>query len=165
MPASVVVAGHAGGGMGGAAQAGDGPGVLTLAPRAGTVGTPVMVTGTVLPVGRTVSAFTTESAKGPQGHVRALGKRLVPADGRVQFRFTTTGYAPQREASDFRPHLVRPAPVDREAARACEASQPPAGDTPLSSAAQTGAAGPPERPVLAVCFIRARVRADHATRR
>jgi hypothetical protein len=68
---------------------------LTITPRAGRAGTHVLVSGTGFPVGRTVSAFTTASAKGPQGHFRALGKRLVPADGRVQFRFTTTGYAPQ----------------------------------------------------------------------
>jgi hypothetical protein len=68
---------------------------LTITPRAGTVGTHVLVTGTGFPVGRTVSAFTTESAKGPQGHFRALGGLLVPADGRVHFRFTTTGYQPE----------------------------------------------------------------------
>jgi hypothetical protein len=56
-----------------------------------------MVTGTGFPVGSTVITFTTESAKGPQGHFRALGKLLVPADGRVQFRFTTTGYAPESD--------------------------------------------------------------------
>ena len=68
---------------------------LTITPRAGMVGTHVMATGTGFPVGSTVVAFTTESAKGPQGHIRAVGKVLVPADGRVQFRFTTTGYHPE----------------------------------------------------------------------
>jgi acyl-CoA thioesterase I len=42
-----------------------------------------------------VVAFATESALGPKGHFRAVGKVLVPADGRVRFSFVTTGYHPE----------------------------------------------------------------------
>ena len=68
---------------------------LTVTPRLGMVGTHVTAIGKGFPVGSTVSAFTTESAKGPQGHLRAVGTLRIPAGGRVQFRFTTTGYHPE----------------------------------------------------------------------
>jgi acyl-CoA thioesterase I len=68
---------------------------LTTTPLGGMAGTRFTATGMGFAAGTTVVAFTTESAKGPKGHFRAVGKVLVPADGRVRFSFVTTGYHPE----------------------------------------------------------------------
>ena len=68
---------------------------LTVAPATGPVGTRFTATGTGLTPGLAVVAFTTESAKGPQGNFRQVATLTVPADGRVTFPIDTTGYTPE----------------------------------------------------------------------
>jgi len=67
---------------------------LTVTPTTGAVGTRFAATGTGLPPGRTLRAFTTESAKGPTGHFRQVAQLVVAADGRATFPIDTTGYDP-----------------------------------------------------------------------
>ncbi len=66
---------------------------LTITPSTGPVGSRFTATGEGYKAGTTVTAFTTESAKGPRGNFRQVAKFQVPADGRVSFNFNTTGYS------------------------------------------------------------------------
>lgn len=65
---------------------------LTITPSAGPVGSRFTATGEGYTPGSTVTAFTTESAKGPRGTLHQVAKLQVPADGRVGFTIDTTGY-------------------------------------------------------------------------
>ncbi len=67
---------------------------LTVMPTTGAVGTRFAATGTGLPPGLALRAFTTESAKGPTGHFRQVAQLVVAADGRATFPIDTTGYDP-----------------------------------------------------------------------
>lgn len=55
----------------------------------------VTASGKGFPVGITVAAFTTESAKEPTGQFRVVGKVHVSVDGQIRFSFMTTGYHPE----------------------------------------------------------------------
>lgn len=65
---------------------------LTITPSTGPVGSRFTATGEGYKTGSTVTAFTTESAKGPRGNFRQVATVQVPADGRVSFSVDTTGY-------------------------------------------------------------------------
>ena len=65
---------------------------LVITPSAGPVGARFAAAGEGYTAGSTVTAFTTESAKGPRGNFRQVAHLPVPADGRVNFTFDTTGY-------------------------------------------------------------------------
>jgi hypothetical protein len=66
---------------------------LTITPSTGPVGSRFTATGEGYKAGSTVTAFTTESAKGPRGNFRQVATAQVPADGRVSFGFATPGYS------------------------------------------------------------------------
>jgi hypothetical protein len=66
---------------------------LMVTPSTGPVGSRFTATGAGFKAGITVTAFTTESAKGPRGNFRQVATAQVPADGRVSFGFSTAGYS------------------------------------------------------------------------
>ncbi len=67
---------------------------LAVTPGSGSAGTRFAAVGTGLTPGQAVALFTTESAKGPQGHFREIARLTVPADGRVAVAIDSAGYDP-----------------------------------------------------------------------